>query len=176
MEELLWPVVLVQSRGDGTEGTSEPVGAWLAGCVTPLSRPRHRRMTKRMPAETGVTRFGEERPELTKRTIDALAATGKDAVFWDRDLAGFGVSVYVTGRKVFVVQTRGPRGPKRITLGRYGQLLADDARKQAAYDRLSEVRPRFLGRRLVGTYGFQSELVGQSREARHSNRSSRRRG
>lgn len=70
--------------------------------------------------------------KLTKRTIDALAATGKDAVFWDRDLVGFGVRVYATGRKVFVVQTRGPRGPKRITLGRYGQLLADDARKQAA--------------------------------------------
>ena len=70
--------------------------------------------------------------KLTKRTIDALAVTGKDAVFWDRDLAGFGVRVYSTGRKVFVVQTRGPQGPKRVTLGRYGQLLADDARKQAA--------------------------------------------
>ena len=70
--------------------------------------------------------------KLTKRTIDALAVTGKDAVFWDRDLAGFGVRVYSTGRKVFVVQTRGPQGPKRVTLGRYGQLLADNARKQAA--------------------------------------------
>ncbi|MCY4488474.1 MAG: tyrosine-type recombinase/integrase [Deltaproteobacteria bacterium] len=70
--------------------------------------------------------------KLTKRTIDALAVTGKDAVFWDKDLAGFGVRVYSTGRKVFVVQTRGPQGPKRVTLGRYGQLLADDARKQAA--------------------------------------------
>ncbi|MDE0032477.1 MAG: tyrosine-type recombinase/integrase [Deltaproteobacteria bacterium] len=70
--------------------------------------------------------------KLTKRTIDALAATGKDAVHWDRDLQGFGVRVYSTGRKVFVVQTRGPQGPKRVTLGRCGQLLADDARKQAA--------------------------------------------
>ena len=70
--------------------------------------------------------------KLTKRTIDALAAIGREAIFWDRDLAGFGVRVYASGRKVFVVQTRGPRGPIRVTLGRYGQLLADDARKQAA--------------------------------------------
>ena len=70
--------------------------------------------------------------KLTKRTIDAFEATGMDAVYWDRDLPGFGVRVYATGRKVFVVQTRGPQGPKRVTLGRYGQLLADDARKQAA--------------------------------------------
>ena len=70
--------------------------------------------------------------KLTKRTIDALAATGKDAVYWDRDLPGFGVRVYASGRKVFVAQTRGPDGPRRVTLGRCGRLLADDARKQAA--------------------------------------------
>ena len=42
----------------------------------------------------------------------------KDAVFWDRDLAGFGVRVHATGRKVYVVQSRGPGGPKRVTLAR----------------------------------------------------------
>jgi integrase len=71
-------------------------------------------------------------PKLTKRTVDALAVTGKDAVFWDRDLPGFGIRVYASGRKVFVVQTRGPNGPKRATLGRYGKLVPDEARKQAA--------------------------------------------
>ena len=68
-------------------------------------------------------------PKLTKRTVDALVVTGKDAIFWDRDLPGFGVRVYVSGRKVFVVQSRGPR---RATLGRHGGLSADQARKQAA--------------------------------------------
>ncbi len=56
----------------------------------------------------------------------------KDAVFWDRDLAGFGVRVHATGRKVYVVQSRGPGGPKRVTLGRHGELSADEARKRAA--------------------------------------------
>ena len=68
-------------------------------------------------------------PKLTKRTVDALAVDGKDAVFWDRDLKGFGVRVHPSGRKVFVVQTRGPNGPKRVTLGRYGKVGPDEARK-----------------------------------------------
>ena len=56
----------------------------------------------------------------------------KDAIFWDRELAGFGARVHATGRKTFVVQSRGPGGPKRVTLGRHGELATDEARKQAA--------------------------------------------
>ena len=70
--------------------------------------------------------------KLTKRTVDALAVDGRDAVFWDRDLPGFGVRVYRTGRKVYIVQTRGPAGPKRATLGRHGGISADEARRLAA--------------------------------------------
>ena len=33
---------------------------------------------------------------LTKRTVDRLSVNGKDAIFWDRDLPGFGVRVYPT--------------------------------------------------------------------------------
>ena len=34
---------------------------------------------------------------LTKRTVDRLSVNGKDAIFWDRDLPGFGVRVYPRG-------------------------------------------------------------------------------
>ena len=71
--------------------------------------------------------------KLSKRTIDALAADGRDAVFWDRDLPGFGIRVYPSGRKVYLVQARGPKGSKRATLGRHGEDLApEQARKKAA--------------------------------------------
>ncbi len=70
--------------------------------------------------------------KLSKRTIDALAVDERDAVFWDRDLPGFGVRVYPSGRKVYLVQTRGPKGSKRATLGRHGDLTPDQARKKAA--------------------------------------------
>ena len=69
---------------------------------------------------------------ISKRTVDALTAEEKDGVFWDRDLPGFGVRVYPSGRKVYVVQSRGAHGPKRLTLGRHGDLTADEARKKAA--------------------------------------------
>ena len=69
---------------------------------------------------------------LTKRTVDALTVQTKDSVFWDRDLAGFGVRVHATGRKAYVVQSRGPGGLKRVTLGQHGDLAADEARKRAA--------------------------------------------
>ncbi len=77
-----------------------------------------------MPGRGGI--------RITKRTVDALGVEGKDAVFWDRDLRGFGVRVYATGRKVYVVQTRGPNGPKRVSLGLHEEISAEQARKEAA--------------------------------------------
>ena len=68
---------------------------------------------------------------ITGRSVEAIRAGGKDAVFWDRDLAGFGVRVHATGRKVYVVQSRGPAGLTRLSLGRHGDLFAQDARTRA---------------------------------------------
>ena len=51
---------------------------------------------------------------LTKRIVDRLKVDDKDAVFWDSDLAGFGVRVHATGRKLYIVQSRGPAGLKRV--------------------------------------------------------------
>ena len=77
-----------------------------------------------MPARTDLT--------ISKRTVDALSVEGREAVFWDRELPGFGVRVYPSGRKVYVVQSRGPKGLKRVTVGRHGVISADVARRRAA--------------------------------------------
>ena len=69
---------------------------------------------------------------LTKRIVERLKADGKDAIFWDRDLAGFGVRVHTTGRKLYIVQSRGPAGLKRVTLGRVGTETIDERRREAA--------------------------------------------
>ncbi len=69
---------------------------------------------------------------LSKRIVDRLAVDGKDAVFWDRELPGFGVRVYPSGRKVYVVQTRSKGKSRRVTVGRHGDIVADQARKEAA--------------------------------------------
>ena len=55
----------------------------------------------------------------------------KDTVFWDPDLPGFGIRVYPSGAKVYVVQTRVFGRSKRVTVGRHGKLSADQARRKA---------------------------------------------
>ena len=69
---------------------------------------------------------------ISRRTVEALAV-GKDTVFWDSELSGFGVRVYPSGRKQYVVQTRaGGRAAKRVTVGRHGIVTAEEARRRAA--------------------------------------------
>ena len=69
---------------------------------------------------------------ISKRTVDGLSVEDKDVVFWDRELLGFGVRVYPSGAKVYVVQTRVNGKSKRVTLGRHGVISADQARRLAA--------------------------------------------
>ena len=69
---------------------------------------------------------------LSMRTVDGLSGDGKDIIFWDRELPGFGVRVYPSGAKVYLVQSRGPGGSKRVTVGRHGVISADRARRRAA--------------------------------------------
>ena len=69
---------------------------------------------------------------LTKRIVDRLKVDDKDAIFWDSDLAGFGVRVHATGRKLYIVQSRGPAGLKRVTLGPVGHTTIEERRREAA--------------------------------------------
>ena len=84
--------------------------------------------------------------KLNKRVVDALAVETGDAVFWDRDLAGFGVRVHATGRKIYVVQKRRRGGsPKRVSLGSYEEITVEEARRRAAevIDRLKRGEEAF---------------------------------
>ena len=76
-----------------------------------------------MPARVAV--------KLTMRSVDALSTGERDAMFWDRDLPGFGVRVYRTGRKVYIVQARGPGGSRRAVVGRHGDIDVHAARRKA---------------------------------------------
>ena len=68
---------------------------------------------------------------LSGRTVDSLPAEGRDRIFWDRELPGFGVRVYRSGRKVYVVQSRARGVPRRVTLGTHGELTTTQARLRA---------------------------------------------
>jgi integrase len=76
----------------------------------------------------------ERAVKLTKRVIDALPLPeGKSSrrFYYDCDLAGFGIMVRSSGRKVFVVQYGPSRARKRMALGPYGPLTPDAARAMA---------------------------------------------
>ncbi|MDE2915048.1 MAG: tyrosine-type recombinase/integrase [Paracoccaceae bacterium] len=68
---------------------------------------------------------------LTKRSVEALPAAARETVYWDRDLAGFGVRVYPSGTKVYMVHTRAKGKSRRVTIGRHGLWNAEDARSEA---------------------------------------------
>ena len=70
---------------------------------------------------------------ISRRTVERLEAD-RDTVYWDSELLGFGVRVYPTGRKVYVVQTRADgKDGKRVTVGRHGVITAEEARRRAAH-------------------------------------------
>ena len=68
---------------------------------------------------------------ISKREVDRLSVEGRDRVFWDSVLPGFGVRVYPTGRKIYVAQATSPTGIRRVSLGRHGTVSVGDARKRA---------------------------------------------
>lgn len=73
---------------------------------------------------------------LTKRVIDAAAPKSSRYYIWDDALAGFGARIETTGTKTFIVRYRAEGGGRTatqrfITVGRYGPLTPDQARKQA---------------------------------------------
>jgi integrase len=73
--------------------------------------------------------------KLTKRFIDGLAGGPVDRVYWDDDLAGYGVRVLPNGAKSYLVQYRTAGGragrSRRLTLGKVGVGTPDENRSRA---------------------------------------------
>ncbi len=79
-------------------------------------------------------------PKLTKRYIDAARYEGDGSsrdVRWDAAMPGFGLRVYPSGRKSFVLSYRNGGGRKRlIVLGAYGlDFTLDQAHDKATRER-----------------------------------------
>ncbi len=78
--------------------------------------------------------------KLTKRAIDAFRYRGGWDVRWDDEIPGFGIRVYPSGKKAFVLSYR-TKGRKRLmVLGRYGADLTLDQARERAQKQLVKVR------------------------------------
>lgn len=68
--------------------------------------------------------------KLTKRAIDALPTT-RDDLFFDAELKGFGVRVKPSGAKTFFVKYAIGGRTRRVSIGPYGPITAEQARVRA---------------------------------------------
>lgn len=70
-------------------------------------------------------------PKITKKLVDAAKPKEVEYFVWDDDLPGFGLRVYPSGKKTYVVQYRQHRRTRRILIGSHGVFTPDEARKEA---------------------------------------------
>jgi len=68
---------------------------------------------------------------LTKKTIEAAEPGEADYFLWDDDVPGFGLRVYPSGTKSFLLQYRQGARTRRLKLGRYPVLSPEEARRLA---------------------------------------------
>ncbi|CDX49097.1 Integrase family protein [Mesorhizobium plurifarium] len=69
--------------------------------------------------------------KLTKRTVDTTEIRSADYVIWDEELPGFGLRVFASGKKSYVVQYRAAGRSRRYTIGLHGVWTAEEARREA---------------------------------------------
>lgn len=68
---------------------------------------------------------------LSKSTVDALLPRATEYVAWDSALPGFGVRVYPSGIKTYLLHVRVHGKQRKARLGRHGVVTAEQARLDA---------------------------------------------
>src|SRR5690606_4199637 len=119
------------------------------------------------------------RMSLTKRKVDALRYNPRgpaQQVLWDGTLPGFGVRVYESDRKSFVLAYRTRDGRARLmTLGKVGVLTVDQARERARAELVKVADGRDpLAERKAARQGETVKALATEwieRHAKHHNRS-----
>ena len=105
--------------------------------------------------------------KVTKSSIDAIRPSRRDELYWDERQKGFGVKVTPKGAKIFIFQYRlGGRGAKtrRYTIGPYGRLTVEDARKKvgslalAVSNGLDPQREKIVARRKAVDLAFATYI------------------
>lgn len=70
---------------------------------------------------------------FTQRSVETAACPPgrKDALLFDGETRGFGLRITSKGSKVFLAQYQGAVGKRRVTIGPFGVLTVEEARKRA---------------------------------------------
>lgn len=68
---------------------------------------------------------------LSKRIVDQAGADKADYFIWDDELPGFGLRIFTSGRRSYVVQYRAKGRTRRFTIGPHGVWTPETARREA---------------------------------------------
>ena len=69
--------------------------------------------------------------KLTKRIVDAAAVRKNDYFLWDDELPGFGLRVFASGKRSYLIQYRAAGRTRRYTIGLHGVWTPETARQEA---------------------------------------------
>ena len=69
--------------------------------------------------------------KLTKRIVDAADVREKDYFIWDDELPGFGLRVFASGKRSYLIQYRAAGRTRRYTIGLHGVWTPETARQEA---------------------------------------------
>lgn len=69
--------------------------------------------------------------KITKRVVDAADVRASDYIIWDDELPGFGLRVFASGKRSYVIQYRAGGRSRRYTIGSHGVWTPEAARKEA---------------------------------------------
>lgn len=69
--------------------------------------------------------------KLTKRTVESAEIDETDYILWDEELPGFGLRVFASGKRSYLVQYRAAGRSRRFTIGLHGVWTPEAARREA---------------------------------------------
>ena len=69
--------------------------------------------------------------KITKRVVEAAEAQEKDYLIWDDELPGFGLRVFSSGKRSYVIQYRTKGRSRRYTIGLHGAWAPETAPREA---------------------------------------------
>ncbi|MEH6759339.1 MAG: tyrosine-type recombinase/integrase [Parasphingorhabdus sp.] len=70
-------------------------------------------------------------PKLTKRFVEAVEPQSNSQVIWEEELPGFGLRIYPSGKRSYIIQYRSRSRSRRYTIGLHGVWTPDTARREA---------------------------------------------
>ena len=69
--------------------------------------------------------------KLSKRVVDGAETRAGDYFIWDDELPGFGLRVFHSGKRSYLVQYRAAGRSRRYTIGLHGVWTPEAARREA---------------------------------------------